>query len=314
MMATRWCMALVVVALLAAGCAAPRAADRQTLDLKTRHARLLAASEPFGDGGALVLEVAREALAEGHASGKWPDVGIEDLWAHAIKEGGGLFNNPARRWGATTARETADIMGQTTIGVWQMTVTNVKNHYGPPYGVDPSWTDQQVVDFCRERPVVQAKMIADYIQRSSEEHGTRTPYAIQRYFWLGGYVRGAIGQGAWDDSVLPRAPDGDWRNLTPEMKAATGFYAKQIVCGSRTNPHGLLYWLWVTGDEEGIRGVLRAWRDQTRLAYDGDGRLVDTGQAGEFAIRVEDLKYLERFPEAHAGVARLVEEVLGERK
>ena len=41
----------------------------------------------------------------------------------------------------------------------------------------------------------------------------------------------------------------------------TGFYAKQLLLGSRFNPEGLLYWLYVSGDLQAIRQTLQTWSD-----------------------------------------------------
>jgi hypothetical protein len=304
-----------VLLLAAAGCrTAPRtAADVRVTDLDRRYRAIVGHCESFGDGGRIVLEVAYRTLREGKAAGRWPAVGLEDLWVEAIQEGASLFNDPDRRWGKTTAQETKDMIGQTTIGPWQITITNVKTTYGLPYGVRPGWPDEKIYAYCRDRPEIQAKMIADYVQEAYTQFGRRGPYGIQRYFWLEGYVRGWIGQGRWDRSVLPTPPDGDWTKLTPAMKADTGFYAKQVLVGWRGNPRGLLYWLWVTGDTTAIREVLRTWRDQRRMSWDEDtAEAVLTDEPGFFAIHPEDLKYAKAFPECHATLLRIVNDVLAE--
>ncbi len=314
--------ALLFLAIAVSGCrttltpdrAGPLTGEAAAADLARRYELILAHSGNWGEGGKIVLDVAYNALREGRAAGKWDKVGLEDLWAESIKEGGGLFNKPDKRWGKTTAQETKDMLGQTTIGPWQITVQNVKSEYGLPYGIQRDWTNQQVYDYCRDHPEIQAKMISDYIQKAYTTYGRRGPYGIQRYFWLEAYVKGEIGKGAWDKSVLPTAPDGDWRKLTPEMKADTGFYAKQLVCGTSYNPYGLLYWLWVTKDDAGIRYLLRTWRDQKLMVWDGAmNDAVPTDKPGDFAIRPDDLKYLEKFPECKADLTRLVNEVLAEK-
>jgi len=308
----------VVAASIAActGCLTPRPApyEAAVVDLDRRYEALLAQSAGYGPGGRIVLDTAYAALRAGRAEGRWPAVGLEDLWTESIQEGGGLFNQPDRRWGKTTATETKDMIGQTTIGPWQITVTNVRAKYGLPYGVQPDWSDAQVYGYCRDHPDIQAKMIADYIEEAYGKYGRRGPYGIQRYFWLEGYTRGWIGQGAWDKSVLPEPPGGDWTKLTSEMKADTGFYAKQILVGWRGNPRGLLYWLWVAGDADGIRETLRTWRDQGRMVWDesaGDARL--TEEPGDFSVYPQDLRYLKPFSECHAELVKVVLEVLMER-
>ena len=307
------CLFILAILLIPLGCrtVTVKPAEATLEDLDRRYEAISANIEPFGEGGKIVLDLAYQVLREGKAEGKWPIGGLEDLWAESIKEGRSLFNRPERRWGKTTAKETKDMIGQTTIGPWQITVTNVKTIYGLPYGIQPDWPDAKVYVYCRDHPEIQAKMISDYIQEAYTKYGKRGPYGIQRYFWIEAYVKGWIGQGEWDKSVLPTAPDGDWTKLTPEMKADTGFYAKQLFVGSQHNSYSLLYWLWVTGDEAGIREALGTWRDQKIMTWDDElGDAVLTDQPGDFAIHPEDLKYLKQFPECHADLTRLVKEVL----
>jgi len=282
-------------------------------DIDARYRAILPRMGEYGPGGREVLDTAYKVLREGKAEGKWPVVGLEDLWAESIKEGRSLFSKPDRLWGKTTAKETRDMIGQTTIGPWQITVTNVKTIYGLPYGISPEWSNEKVYAYCRDHPEIQAKMIADYIQEAYTKYGRRGPYGIQRYFWLEAYVKGWIGQGQWDKSVLPQAPDGDWTQLTDEMKADTGFYAKQLFLGWKHQP-GLLYWLWVTGDKQAIVNALRTWRDQRKMVWDENLEdAVPTPEPGGFAIHPEDLKYAKRYPEFYADVLPLVEKVLKEK-
>lgn len=276
-------------------------------DLQQRFERLLAASGDYGAGGREVLEVAYHVLAAGRALRRWPDVGLEDLWAHAIKEGRSLFPDPRRRWGRTGPLETRDMIGQTTVGPWQMTLDNVRRVYGLPYGIAPDWSEARVFEFLRGEPAVQAGMICDYIQLSYSTLGRRSPHAIQRYFWLEAYVRGEIGRGAWDRSVLPVAPDGDWTRLTPAMKADTGFYAMQVVAGAESNPHGLLWWLWVSGDVEGIADLLRTWRDEPARTWDeAAGESRPTTRPGGFALSREHLRYLPD-PRARDAIGAMID-------
>lgn len=285
-------------------------------DLDRRYDALVGASRGhFGPGGLGVLAVAHEALRAGKAAGKWPHVGIEDLWAHAIKEGSVLFEDPDRRWGKTGPEETKDLIGQTTIGPWQMAVQNVRNIHGPTYGLDPAWSDGEVYAWARENPGIQAAMISDLIAANYAHRGVRNPYAIQEYFWLAAYVKGDIGQGPWDASVLATPPPGGtWQDLTDDDKRRTGFYAKQLVCGSRTNPYGLSYWLAVSGDEAGLRTLLRTWRDALRWRWD-DARneAVPTDEPAHLAIEPDDFKYLGDFPREQELLAALAGEVIAER-
>lgn len=310
------------VAATALGCArrqettAPSRTEADSLaDLDRRHEAMVAASATaFGPGGLIVLRTGYEALGRGRARGKWADVGLEDLWAHAIKEGSILFEDPNKRWGKTGPEETKDLIGQTTIGPWQMTVHNVRAVYGPRHGASPDWSDAEVYAWARENPRLQAAMIADLIAENYRDQGVRNPYAIQRYFWLEAFAKGQIGQGPWDSSVLATPPPGgSWKDLTDEDKRRTGFYGKQLVCGTKTNPRGLLYWLAVTNDADGIRALLRAWRDATKWVWDDTAaKAVATAEPAGMAIVHEDLKYLVGFAREHALVAALVDEVRSE--
>lgn len=334
----RWlALAAFPIPLLLTGCEtvgasrdglAAEATAAAALDLQTRFERIRdhIGTAMYGPGGPEVLAVAHEALRAKHASGEALAVGIEDLWTHALQEGSVLFNQPDRRWGHTTAEETGDMIGQTTIGPWQMTVTNIQNIYGPRYGVQPGWTPAEVNDFCREHPEVQAMMIADYIDLSYALFGRRTPYAIQRYFWLEPYVRGEIGQAAdWTRSPVARPPEGGtWQDLTDDMRRDTGFYAKQVLLGHPHQQRGLIHWLLVTGDEEGARDALRAWRDQPRLvARDTidsgqpgvvleDVQYVETSESGGFVITPDDVRFPEDDEAMRARIRALVEEVAAE--
>lgn len=311
---------LILLVGACAGCpfmppAVPEAHSPEFVDLDRRYKAISAHIEPYGPGGQAVLDVAYRVLREGRAEGRWPLVGLEDLWAEAIKEGSTLFGRADRRWGLTSVRETDATLPHNTIGPWQITIRNIRLVYGPPYGVDPEWPETRVYVFCRDHPDVQARMIADYIQEAYASYGRRGPYGIQRYFSLKRFVRGEIGLGPWDASVYPAPSGGDPPLSLAERRANTGFYAKQFLLGTRAQPHGLIYWLWITGDTDAIRRVLRVWRDQRRFAWDDTReRPLLTRADGYFAIYPEDLKYLSAFPDCHAEVERLVREVLSEQE
>jgi hypothetical protein len=110
---------LAAIVLIAAGCQSVATRSKKVSpvdDLDRRYRAIVQNIEPYGEGGKIVLDVAYRTLREGKAEGKWPLVGLEDLWAESIQEGRGLMNDPDRRWGRTTAQETKDMIGQTTIG------------------------------------------------------------------------------------------------------------------------------------------------------------------------------------------------------
>ncbi len=299
--------------------------------LEQKHQRIQAfiGETMYGPGGPVVLLVAYEALRDKHAAGEAPLVGLEDVWSHALQEGLALFNKPDQLWGRTTAEQTADMIGQTTIGPWQMTLWNIRDNYGPRYGIDPEWDNNTLYAFCREHPDIQAKMIIDYIQLSYETFGQRTPYAIQRYFWLEPFVKGELGQAEdWTKSVVAKPPPGGtWKDLTPAMKADTGFYAKQVLLGTPYTNSGLLFWLNVTEDTDAVKQVLRTWRDQRRIVIADDKNVSDqhgmmemenihyrlTDEPGNFAIQVDDVIYYKDRPKLHQAVRQLVAEVLEEQ-
>lgn len=183
--------------------------------------------------------------------GSYHHVGIEDLWATALKEGRTLFVT-AHLWGATSAAQTGDMLGQTTIGPWQITTANARE-YGGIYGIKNEWNDRQVASYLEARPFVQARIAADFIEGSYSEYGRRSPFGIQRYFWLEGFQQKKIGQGVWYASVLAK---------NPASMPQTGFYAKQLLLGSRFNPEGLLYWLYRSGDEGAVRDTLTLWKSR----------------------------------------------------
>ncbi len=253
--------------------AAPR--GRTALDVKFE--RCAAHPRWKGPGPEQVVRVAYETLRDGKARGEWPDVGLEDLLAHALQEAGGLMERPDRMWGATGAAETKDFLGQTTIGIWQITVANARGGLGRKRGIDAGWTPEQVVDHCTKNPGVQAAMISDLIQGHYTHYGRRSPYAIQSYFWLGPFLKGEAGKGPWDASVLTRP------------MTNSGFYAKQIVCGVGYQPYGILYWLGWTDSWDEIRDLAAVWRNQRKLSADARS----TDESGGFELSPDDLKYVK---------------------
>ena len=262
---------------------APPPASDPLSALETKYAKIKAHPVWAKPGAQEVLRTAHDTLRDGYAQKKWPDVGLEDLAVEALQEGQDLFEDPVKRWGPTTAEQTQDFLGQTTIGPWQMTTSNIRNVYGKPYGVMRGWSETDLTVFCGKHPEIQAAMIADYIGQACAQYGRRSPYAIQSYFWLDAFCRGKIGQGAWDDSVLKRP-----------MKES-GFYAKQIVCGHRDQKYGLLYWLAVTESWDEARELIHAWKTEVKYEWVMDGKgghAEPTKQPGGFGLRSGDLKYV----------------------
>lgn len=217
----------------------------EEISLQQRYDKIKAASVIYGTGGRTVLDTALAAL-KGRTTSQ---VSLEDLWSVALKEGKNLFNRSSL-WSSTSAIETGDMLGQTTIGPWQITLKTARK-YGVSHGVFAEWNDLRLIPFLERNPKIQAGIAADFLKDSYRQHGMRTPHALQNYFWLEGFLSGKIGQGKWFENVLARKPAG---------RRQTGFYAKQLLLGSRFNPQGLLYWLYVTGDHSAIRETLKAWK------------------------------------------------------
>jgi hypothetical protein len=276
---------------------------------KRQYEILSDAIDAYGPGGKEVLAVAYEALKEHHSQGKAPAVELVDLWTESLQEGSSLFNKPEKLWGATSAEETLDLIGQTTIGPWQITDWNIRDNYGAPYGVQKNWDLRSLVGYCRTNPVIQAKMAADYIQNEDDLYGKRTPLAIQSYFWLEPFLKGEIAGGTWDKPVLvQRDPATKKLDITPEKMRMTGFYGKQILLGWSGQLHGLLYWLWVLKDQEGIRETLAIWRNQKKWVWDVKiNKAVPTGDPGGFGIGLEDVKYCACHPEYTQGLKEILQ-------
>lgn len=268
--------------------------DARCKDLKRRYDVILPYAKEESPGAVEVLTTAYEALSDGYKAGLYPDVSIEDLWAESLQEGRMLFKQPETLWGPTTAEETADMIGQTTVGPWQMTVWNVRDNFGPKYGLQPGLSNKEIITWCRENPVYQARMIADYIEDAYSKYGVRGPYAIQSYFWLEPYVKGDLGQSAeWWKSPVAKPPKGKtWKDLTPEMKRDTGFYAKQVLFGHHGKPEGMVYWLAITGDDAAIRYLISTWKNEPKRKWNSEKKFAElTSEPGNFALTIDDLLF-----------------------
>jgi len=283
--------------------------DRISL-LEKKYQLMLQEIDRYGPGGKEVLTVAYTALKEGYAEGKWPDVYLEELWTHALQEGLALFNTP-RLWGPTTAEETGDMLGQLTVGPWQMTLQNIKI-YSLKYGGDPSWSDTEWLSWIKANPVIQAKMISDFLQNLCDLYGKFSIYCIQAYFWLEPFVKGEIGQGPWYKSPVAKSPTGRWQDITPEDKRQTGCYAKQIILGNWYNPHGLLYWLYVTKDEETIKYILELWnKKQKKYVWDEERKIAVATEEKltGYEIKEEDIIYCSCHPEFKEYIKNLLRQM-----
>lgn len=175
-------------------------------------------------------------------------VGLEDLWTAALKEGKTLFKN-SNLWKATYPSRTHDMLGQTSIGPWQLTLSTARKFY--PMKRKPL-TDSELLNGLEQNPETQAEIAASIFESSYKSYGQRSPMAIQNYFWLEPFQKKEIAQGPWYASVLA---------INPQDRRNTGFYAKQFLLGSRFNPEGLLYWLYITRDHTAVREALRTWSE-----------------------------------------------------
>lgn len=271
-----------------------QSSQSKIIELELKAKLMMPVVESYGKGGVEVFNTAVEGLKQAYKEGKNDLVSIEDLWTHALQEGAVLFNQPDRLWGPTPAEETADMIGQLTVGPWQMTDWNIQKTYGPPYGLPKKANKKETLIWCRNNPVLQARMIADYIQLSYKTYGKRSPYGIQRYFWLDAYVKGEIGQSPdWWKSPVAKPPKGmTWKDLTPEMKQDTGFYAKQVVCGHPHQQRGILYWLARTNDVKAIDELLKTWHDEPKRVWNAKKDFAEpTAEKGNFTLAPTDLKY-----------------------
>lgn len=280
------------------------------VSLEHRYEKMLKEIDRYGPGGKEVLTTAYTALKEGYKEGKWKDVYLEELWTHALQEGLALFNTP-RLWGPTPAEETGDMLGQLTVGPWQMTLQNIKI-YGLPYGGNSSWSDKEWLSWVRSHPEVQAKMICDFLQNLCDQYGKFSIYCIQAYFWLEPFVKGEIGQGPWYKSPVAKSPTGRWQDITPEDKRQTGCYAKQILLGNWYNPHGLLYWLYVTNDEQTIRYIIDLWNKKQRkyrwdeiqkIAVPTEEKLIG------YEIKEDDIIYCNCHPEFKEYIKNIIRQI-----
>ncbi len=247
-------------------------------------------------------EAIHDALADLYKDNKATLVETADLMGLAVQQGyQEIAKNPQQMWdrhGNTTYVLTlrALSVGQQFIGPWNLTTMQCY-HFGAPYGVKTDMTDDQLADFLKQNPKVQAIIASLRLQDLYSKYGKRGPYSLQAYFDLGDFIEGKVGQGKWDDPVTPS------RNSVadPKALAATGFFAKQVLLGSKAgveggtgaleSPYGILYWLWAVHDNDGIKRSLLTWRDQAKAKWDSaTASAAMTGEPGNFEIKKEDNK------------------------
>ncbi len=303
---------LLIVVLLFLGCSYNHKIIQLHKDARNMRSIIV---QKWGKGGLDVFNTAVKALEIGYKNGEYKLISIEDLWVEALQEGKILFNKPHNiRWGVTPAKMTGDMLGQTTVGPWQMTIWNIKKNYGPKYGITQKMSNKDIVNWCIKNPIYQARMIADYIENAYEKYGKRNPYAIQSYFWLDAYVKGEIGQSKkWWKSPVAKPPIGKtYKDLTPEMKKDTGFYAKQIVCGTPHQPYGLLFWLAYNDKEKEIAQLLHTWKHAKKLKWDEKlNKPILSSIPANFEITKKDLLF---FPKEYAELKKMIEKKIENTK
>ncbi len=246
-----------------------------------------------------LLDSSRDALEELNKQGKAPLVELTDLWAVVSQEGtyvtaGNILNYWGMNYGDGTLRAMEETRDDTFIGPWRLDTKDILK-YGPDCGA--TGTLDQIIQSFADNSKLEVMIVASKLQDLYAQFGKRSPYALQSYFNLEAYLKGEIGQGKWDDYILVKYPP-----VTPEKLKATGFYGKQLLMGSNTDPsyhyiaklecpYGMMYWIWVSRDYDGIKQTLLTWKNQVKWVWDHDKNApVATAEPGNFGITQEDNK------------------------
>ncbi|MBI1290539.1 hypothetical protein GC173_04760 [bacterium] len=252
---------------------------------------------PVGDSGAVVagqerelLSVIEKALASGRRVGKYSQVRPGDLLALALEHNGGSL--PSDLW-SVPGWDLGTLRGTTRFGPWGMSLEMARGVYGTEYGIDPRWTEDDVAQFIMQRPVVQAQMAAERLQRLYSDFGPRSPYALQ----------------GWSMSTFPPNRD-EWRSSMEELKTTSSF-ARRVLTGSTTSPKGILYWLAQEGKETDIRATLAAWQAPSIYVWEpGQPAPRRITERLAVPIRPSDLEVMRPYRQEYATLDRLVVEVL----
>ncbi len=179
--------------------------------------------------------------------------------------------------------------------------------YGSDCGFKADWSSVEMGNYLQDHPESEAMLAAEKLQDLYSTFGKRSPYALQGYkFKLRPFLNGETAQGAWDDVAVT--------NKETRKTNFTGFYAKQLLLGrpdqlfgtaarmgmgkgNRSQEYeivqpGILYWLWVSDDKEGIKDALAVWRNQAKWVWNNDKKIpVSTQEPGQYEIKKEDIKY-----------------------
>jgi hypothetical protein len=241
-MILRYPLALLLLLTMGAALACPRPRPR----LPERDARpLTVASSRFSGSDTLIAQLIpamESGLRASRELGKLPHVTAADLLALAL-----VLEAPpeSETWPWNARLEEGErLLGTTTVGPWAITLDQTRLVYGPEFGVDPKWPDEQVLEYIMDRPPVQVQMAADRLQRLYIDHGTRSAAALQ----------------LWRAQTVPPDP-AEWRSVMAELTTPRDSFAWSMLLGTAKESRGLLFWLATSGDEAEIRRVVTAWRD-----------------------------------------------------
>jgi len=231
------------------------------------------------------------ALAAGKRKGKFSKVDRSDLLALALVPAGG--NISAECW-VVDGFADGTMRGDSRFGPWRMPLDMARRTLGAEYGINPSWSDDEVARFIMERPVVQASLAADRLQRLYLDFGPRSPLALQ----------------VWLTTAIPANPD-NWRQEVARLDSDAVPFARRILLGDRSEPRGLLYWLAVDSKEQELKQTLVMWKAFTRFNWEtGQRAPIRLNEKGSMPVRPAEIEILRPFRREHAMVNRLAAEAI----
>ncbi len=227
------------------------------------------------------LDACQEGLKKLYAQGKAPLVELADLWAMQWPQKHLLLSHHKTENG------------------WELGIDkDILIKYGPDCGITDDPTKVNIVDFVQDHPEAEAMMAAERLQELFVQFGRRSPYAYQGFEEdLKPFLNGVVGQEAW--GARPRL------SMEEDNPKKTDFAGKYVVLGLKglifgggefatyeINRPGLLYWLWLCEDTDGIKNCLIVWRDQVKFKWDDATNVpVKTADPGQFEIKKEDIQY-----------------------
>jgi hypothetical protein len=235
--------------------------------------------------------VVEKALASGRRVGKYGQVTSGDLIALALHHGGGEL--PSDLWGVP-GWDSENLRGTAQFGPWGMSLEMARTGLGAEYGIDARWTELEVAEFLMARPVVQAQLAAERLQRLYSSFGPRSPYALQ----------------SWMLPTFP--PNGEaWREESAKLQSEPMPFARAILLGTPESPRGMLYWLAFEGHETALRETLLVWKSPSIYVWEyGQPAPRRTAERLTSVIKPSELDLLRPYRREFATVNRLVSEVL----